>query len=171
MGTCVCVALQFNLLLDDAKPPDPVVLGTGYRTRLFHQKALCWRVQVWVPHHFSYMLVGIYQIARIATSKGTLRRFHDHGPGLAGLLHHGIHLCFRRDVMAKSEVCGTGLACRRARVMGNTGARPKRAVSQPIVQRRPRRHTRTQRQECLQWGGQVHHGTSAGTVRGHRRQA
>ena len=70
------------------------VAATCYACRL---QAL----ELWIPHDLPEMLIGILEIASVASPECLLSRFHDARPSRRSLQHHRVYLIPRRDIVAQ----------------------------------------------------------------------
>src|SRR5687768_2892282 len=74
------------------------------------------------------MPIGILEVTGVSAPEGLSGRLHNEGAGRLRLVHDGIDLLLRGNVVPEREVGGTGAVHGETCVMGETFARPDRKL-------------------------------------------
>ena len=81
-----------------------------------------------IPGDFPDMLIGILEVASIASIEGLLCRFEDRGPCGFGLVHHQVDFFFLADILSKGKFRRTGSLNQEVCIVSNTLSWPKREL-------------------------------------------
>lgn len=83
------------------------------------------RQELGIPGDFPDMLIGILEIASIASIEGLLCRFDNRGPSGFGLLHHQVNFFFAADIVSQGKVRRTGSLNRQVSIVSDACAWPQ----------------------------------------------
>ena len=72
-----------------------------------------------IPGDFPDMLIGILEVASIASIERLLCRFDDRGPCGFGLVHHQVDFFFTADIVGQGKVRRTGSMNRQVSIVSD----------------------------------------------------